>query len=372
MKLCIMKQECLDEIKANLEKYYPLYFSDKTNEWMSVVCGQNPFQYFGQDIPDFKLAELGRNRSYADIDLENCKIVYSNLKFLTESQASDERLWAGLTNGVFYDYMRRRCEYDVNAPKEKSKQASEIRSRYFYRYTGRSGFFRNFLSKCWWVGRALYDEQDSDHFKKLDIMGSRDLSTKISDIFYSNTFSSNPEILDGIMMFFEYLNNEGIHYRMKEEVRPCLQHLNTVGGAIVLDCLTAEEVREELIDYFEHLQAGDDTEVHDTNDVDDEELAEETKHHGTSSTNENTEDEATEDTSAPAEEPEDSDEIILGETVTLTNKETKEEKKFVVEIKEGGKLLAVPEMLLGKKIGEELDVFGSTYTITAKKFSRKK
>ena len=101
-------------------------------------------------------------------------------------------------------------------------------------------------------------------------------------------------------------------------------------------------------------------------------MAEETKHHGTSSTNENTEDEATEDTSAPAEEPEDSDEIILGETVTLTNKETKEEKKFVVEIKEGGKLLAVPEMLLGKKIGEELDVFGSTYTITAKKFSRKK
>lgn len=362
MKLCIMKQDCLNEIKSNLDKLYPLYFADKDNGWMETVCGQNPFTPFGKDIPDFSLADLDKDKTVSEIDLENCKIVYSNLMFLSESQASDERLWAGLTNGVFYDYMRKRCGYDTKKPKSKDKQASEIRSRYFFKGGNRSGFYRNFLAKCWWVGRALYDESNINHFEKLDIIGSRDLTTKISDIFYSNTYSSNPEILDGIVLFFEHLNNEGFKYTLREHIRPCLKHLNTVGGAIILDCLSKEEIRDELIDYLDHLIVGDEAEAHSEDYEDDDELEEDTYQIGGEIINE-LDQIINSDENGP-------EGIILGDRVTVRNTTDGTEKKYLIGVQEGGKLLPIPQMLLGKNKGDTIVADGIEYEIVDIKFGK--
>lgn len=45
-------------------------------------------------------------------EAENAIRVYSNLKFLTDSQASDERLWAGLCLGPFWTYVQYRWGID--------------------------------------------------------------------------------------------------------------------------------------------------------------------------------------------------------------------------------------------------------------------
>ena len=54
MKLVIMKQKCLDQLKDNLEKVYTYYYADKTNKWMEELCGENPFVEFGEEIPNFE------------------------------------------------------------------------------------------------------------------------------------------------------------------------------------------------------------------------------------------------------------------------------------------------------------------------------
>ena len=364
MRLCIMKQECLNEIKGNLDKFYPLYFSEKTNSWMETICGQDPFVKFGKEIPDFELASLDKGRPASEIDFENCKIVYSNLKFLSESQASDERLWAGLTNGLFYDYMRKRCKYDITKPKAKDNKATEIRSRFFFKGGSRSGFYRNFLAKCWWVGRALYDEGNINHFEKLDILGARDLTTKVSDIFYSNTFASNPEILDGIILFFDYLNKEGFNYSLRKHIRPCMKHLNTIGGAIILDCLSKEEVRDELIDYLDRILIGDDSEAHSDTYEDDDELEEDTTESSERMSNilEELDDAIAEET----------DSVKLGDTVTVTNlaDKTQKPKRYKLEVKEGGTLLPIPEMLMGRQKGDVVEIEGIKYEITNIEFGR--
>lgn len=51
---------------------------------------------------------------------------------MSESQASDERLWAGLTHTTFYDYMRKRWGYGYGKkPKSAEKEAGAIQTRFF-------------------------------------------------------------------------------------------------------------------------------------------------------------------------------------------------------------------------------------------------
>lgn len=265
MKLYLMKQNALETTKSNLSEIFPRYYTDKDNKWLWDVCGENPFIEF-KEIKDFTLAPLDADLTKGEIDMENCKIIYENLMFISESQASDERLWAGLTHSVFYEYMRKRWEYDVISPKSPKKSVGEIRTRYFFGSGTRGGFYRNTLAKCWWVGKMLYDKTNSNPFEKLDIIGSNDLSTKITDIFYSNTYSSNPEILEGIVSCFRYFKKEGVKINLREQIRPTLQFLNAIGGGIILDCLSSEEITDIMIENIGKIIQGDDVNIENIND----------------------------------------------------------------------------------------------------------
>lgn len=131
MKLYIMKREALEMLKANLPTIYGKYYTEKTNHWISDIYGENPFIEF-KDVPEFNLAELNSDLTPGEIDLNNCKILYEKLLFLSESQASDERLWAGLTHSTFYDYMRKRWGYGYGKkPKSAEKEAGAIQTRFF-------------------------------------------------------------------------------------------------------------------------------------------------------------------------------------------------------------------------------------------------
>lgn len=155
MKLFFMKQDAVDFMKHNMERLYTHYFQDNDNSWMEQEYGSNPFAEF-MDVPDFELSDI-ESGTIGEVDFGNCKILYNNLRMLSESQCSDERLWAGLCNGTFYDYVRRRYQYDKKQLKKKETDASAVISRFFFSGGGRSGFYRNVLSKCWWVGRATFD-----------------------------------------------------------------------------------------------------------------------------------------------------------------------------------------------------------------------
>ena len=139
MKIYFMKREALNFLKANMDRLYTNYFQKDDNSWIEQEFGDNPFVFF-MDVPNFELAPLSDDRSAGEIDLLNCKIIYENLKSLSESQASDERLWAGLCNGVFYKYLRRRHSYTTAGLKKKDTDVSGILSRFFFSGGTRGGF----------------------------------------------------------------------------------------------------------------------------------------------------------------------------------------------------------------------------------------
>ena len=252
-----MKREALNYFKVNMGKLYTNYFQKDDNSWMTEEFGEDPFIPF-MDVPEFEMASLLDDKGAGKIDLMNCKIIYENLKSLSESQASDERLWAGLCNGTFYKYMRKRHGYTTSGLKDKEKDVSGILSRFFFTGGTRGGFYRNTIAKCWWVGRATYDKSNLiNHFEMLDALGPNDLSTKVSDIFYSNTFASNPTILKGICDALRFFSDHGIKLRMKEESRPAMQYLNAVGGATLLDVLSSDEIKDIVVKRISEILKGE-------------------------------------------------------------------------------------------------------------------
>lgn len=46
MKLYIMKREALEMLKANLSVVYGKYYTEKTNQWITDICGEDPFIEF--------------------------------------------------------------------------------------------------------------------------------------------------------------------------------------------------------------------------------------------------------------------------------------------------------------------------------------
>lgn len=258
MKLYIMKKGALETLKENLPQIYGKYYTEPTNKWITELCGEDPFIEF-KDVPDFKLADLDSDLTPGEIDLNNCKILYEKLLFLSESQASDERLWAGLCHSTFYEYMRKRWKYGYGGkPKSADKEAGAIQTRFFYRSSGRGGFYRNTLAKCWWVGHNVYDPKNAtNHFESLDIIGSNDLNSKINEYFHNFTFSSNPDIMNAIVEALRKFNEEGKKLLVREHIRPAMSYLNAVGGSVVIDCLSKEEISDIFSDAITAIMQGD-------------------------------------------------------------------------------------------------------------------
>lgn len=338
MKIFFMKKEALEMLKGNLDFFYTKYFTEEDNKWLWKIYGDDPFLEF-RDIPEFSLANLNSDLSAGEIELENCKKIYKNLSFLNESQASDERLWTGLCHSVFYDYVRKRWNYHRTQPKSQKEAVSNIKSRFFFSGGTRSGLYRNTLAKCWWVGRNTYSASNPNHFEKLDIIGSNDISSKISDIFYSNNFSSNPTILDGIIDGLKYFKNEGIQLTVKDHIRPSLQLLNAIGGGVVLDCLTKEEICDIIVDNIYAIIQGDEKGV----EVDDTEF-------------ENEDISESEEVESPI--------VTLGQEVDVKIIETDENKKIFADYLVGtSQIPPLVQKLLGKQVGDSVIFQGKTYLV---------
>ena len=261
MKIYFMKQSAIDFLKTNMERLYVNYFQKDDNSWIGKEFGEDPFIPF-MEVKDFEMASLLNGKSAGEIDFDNCKIIYENLKELSESQSSDERLWAGLCNSTFYKYMIKRHSYTVTGLKNKDTDISGILSRFFFSGSVRGSFYRNTIAKCWWVGRATYDKSNQvNHFELLDAIGANDLSTKISDIFYSNTFASNTVILKGICGALKFYNDHGRKLSVRDNIRPALKYLNAVGGATLLDVLSSEEIKDMIIKRIGEILNGESLDI---------------------------------------------------------------------------------------------------------------
>mgnify|MGYP001028803265 FL=1 len=150
MKIQFLSGDSITAIKANLNGLRTKFGSG--NEWVfNFFDGKSPFKDTKYDIEDFQL-DMSQDDPFLT-EYENVRRVYTHLKFLPDSQASDERIWAGLCMGPFYDYVRYRWKID------ETSSAKTIEQHFFFGYGARRSLTRNALSRLWWIGRLTYDNE---------------------------------------------------------------------------------------------------------------------------------------------------------------------------------------------------------------------
>lgn len=244
MKLYFLREEALDTLKGNIRTNLKKY-TNPANDWIiDYFNGQSPFSEYKVIVDDFTLdmSEEKPNQT----DLENVKRLYSHLMMLTETQATDERLWSGLEHGIFWDYMRYRWSLDKTIPTERN-----IAGRFFfYRPTIRYSIIRNTLSKLWWIGKLTYDKNRKDPFELTNVL-KNDFTTRMNDLFSSN-YSNNPVIVRAFLSSIKSFEDRGVSIN-QSVYRKATKYLNILGGTYILDYFTETELAEKITQRIDQL-----------------------------------------------------------------------------------------------------------------------
>ena len=160
-------------------------------------------------LNDFELVYTNGN----DDDFENMKIIYENLKDLTDSQASDERIWPGLAHHYFWN--------STKAP------------------------FLNGLSRLWWYARYTYNENLEDPYELTKYICENDINGKIFPLV-SCSFVTNREVFQNIIKSVKnYEQEKGISLT-RNQFNEIKKYLNRLSGKIVIDLLDENELCEKI------------------------------------------------------------------------------------------------------------------------------
>ncbi len=237
MKLQFVTYDNLDIIKSNLNSWAD-NFKLSSSDWLQDELGNTLFSDTKfQDVPDFTLDMSAEPQKAFLTEAENAKRVYSHLKFLSDSQASDERLWAGLALGPFWTYVQYR--WDI---KQKCTTSS-IKDHYLFgQKSGRRSLTRNAISRLWWIGRLTYDENSADPWELTRFICES--SDYIMHALERNT-SNNPTIIRPFLRAIIDAKRNGVDVNT-DRFGDLAKYLNLLGGIYILDCLPEKKIYDKI------------------------------------------------------------------------------------------------------------------------------
>lgn len=219
---------------------------------VSEYLSEDPFPYENKIPPGESLVEVNEKfslkistSSSSHFDLDNSINLYTELKSLNETQASDARLWAYFSHVNFWEYMRKRWpaekfEEDTDDLFDeisvKNKQANFIISRYHLKTTNRRRLLRNGISRLWWYSYLTFDENRADPFELTRILlAHQDKAQNLLE----RSLGSNKKVLVAVLEYLKF--NPTL---TREQVRDKIKEINLVGGVKNLHLLETEEILE--------------------------------------------------------------------------------------------------------------------------------
>ena len=140
-----ISEEALLEIKNNKAVLYKEVVSGKKT-LQEAFNSEKIVRETNIASDDFEL-DMSADRPETT-DVENIKRVHKHMSALSESQASDERIWSAYTLSVFADYMRYRWP---------AESETAMMNHYFFSYSPKRSLFRNGIARLWWIGHLTYD-----------------------------------------------------------------------------------------------------------------------------------------------------------------------------------------------------------------------
>ena len=176
----------------------------------------------------------------SDTDFENIKRFYLAFRNLSDSQATDERLWAGLCHhSQFWEYLKYRWS---------SESEQEIQRRYFF-FDGIRSIIMNGLARLWWYGRLTYNPNSENPFELTEYICGNLTEKGFRSL--THNFSNNEEILR--VYLTTLMNFEKKHKLTTQEHEKVKKRLDLWGGIILLDSLSEDELESKITNYLNIL-----------------------------------------------------------------------------------------------------------------------
>ena len=234
MNAKFIKQEDITQLYGNISELYK-----------QVVCGDKSLEeYLGKEqvvldtnivVEDFSLDMSESNPVLTD--LENVKRVYRAMMGLSNSQASDERIWLAYSLSVFKNYMNYRWP---------AKDINTVNNRWLFGYTAKRSLFRHGIARLWWIGRCTYDKSRVDPFELTAfVITKQDIINQLLDI----GFNGNKELVLAIIEAIRDAEKEGKTIG-REEVRTVSRFINSLGSMYLIDSLGHDDIYSKVKDIF--------------------------------------------------------------------------------------------------------------------------
>lgn len=241
-----MTSEAIAYIKKNISTLVDYYKNGVTPEsWLSDKIGKKAFVEIDQlEFDDFEL-QINEETPSSD-DVTNSKLLYSKLKNLNDSFATDERLWAGLSHTVFFNYMQKRWP-------NKNDEAS-ILNHYFFKGGKPRCYMVNTISRLWWICKKTYinDPDIDDPYQILDYI-SHDINGYSFTLFGSNWSNSERSLLLFFKAIFKYEKetNEKVDRGLFNDA---MQYMNCLCGLYIIDACDDSFIVDSIFNYLEKRQ----------------------------------------------------------------------------------------------------------------------
>lgn len=168
-------------------------------------------------------------------DAAASRLIHGWLRRMDPSSAADGRLWTLLSHHTFADYSAGRWGGSVA---ESSKKQNVILTRFFMRGDSIERLFRNSIGRLWWFGHVCFDENRADPYELLPVLLS--LQDIQSALLERRIGMCRPILTAVLELVQEFGGVKG------EVIKEVGRSANFIGGGVVLDCLTKDELKNRL------------------------------------------------------------------------------------------------------------------------------
>jgi len=232
--ITFLEEENLYALKSNLPNIVDK-FTLPNADWIEEFLGCSPFAETKYKVDDFVL-DMSQEKPFLT-EFENVQRIYNRLRFLSDSQASDEKLWAGLCLNHFWKYTQYRWSIAEKCTVDNVKQ------HFFFGFGARRSLTRNALSRLWWIGRLTFDSSRKDPFELTKFVCEN--ADYIMHILERN-MSNSPMITKAFISAMIDARNEGFLINT-DTVGELSKYLNLLGGTYILDCLPEDKIYDKVV-----------------------------------------------------------------------------------------------------------------------------
>lgn len=235
MRIKFITEEGLLAAKSNYSTIYKEIIKKKATDLSTLMNDSSIIKDSSIEIEEFSF-DMSQDRPTAT-DVENIRRVYNHMKGLSESQASDERIWVAFTLHQGLDYMRYRW---------MPKNDSDKFDRFFFK-NAKHGYskrplFRNGVARLWWIGYHTYDAKRTNPYELTEfVCRDQDYINNLLDI----GFASNATISKAVIGALLDAEKNGVTIN-RDLVRSISQYVNLLGGIYILDCLSYDEIYSKI------------------------------------------------------------------------------------------------------------------------------